>query len=41
MTIARVFLVIAALCGGLSVAAGAFASHALRATLTERALEWF
>lgn len=41
MTIARVFLVIAALCGGLSVATGAFASHALRATLTERALEIF
>lgn len=41
MTISQVFLVIAALCGGLSVAAGAFASHALRATLTERALEIF
>ena len=37
----RIFLAIAAISGGLSVAAGAFASHALREKLTERALEIF
>ncbi|MBD0362855.1 MAG: DUF423 domain-containing protein [Coleofasciculus sp. C3-bin4] len=37
----RIFLAIAALLGGLAVAAGAFASHALKEKLTERALEIF
>jgi uncharacterized membrane protein YgdD (TMEM256/DUF423 family) len=37
MTITRVFWVIAALCGGLSVGAGAFASRALQATLPDKA----
>lgn len=37
----RLFLVIAAVLGGLSVAGGAFASHALREKLTERSLEIF
>ena len=37
----RTFLAIAAIFGGLSVAAGAFASHALRETLSERALQVF
>lgn len=37
----RLFLVIAAILGGLSVAGGAFASHALREKLTDRALEIF
>ncbi|MBW4465779.1 MAG: DUF423 domain-containing protein [Pegethrix bostrychoides GSE-TBD4-15B] len=37
----RVFLLTAALLGGLAVAAGAFATHALKATLPERALEIF
>lgn len=37
----RIFLALAAISGGLSVAAGAFASHALREKLTERALEIF
>ena len=41
MIVARIFLVIAAIFAGLSVAAGAFASHALRDRLTERALEIF
>lgn len=36
-----IFLAIAAIFGGLSVAGGAFASHALRAKLSERALEIF
>lgn len=39
--IVRTFLVVAALLGGLSVAGGAFASHALRDKLTERSLEIF
>lgn len=39
--IVRTFLVIAAILGGLSVAGGAFASHALREKLTERSLEIF
>ena len=38
---ARIFLTIAAIFGGLSVAAGAFASHALKERLSERALEIF
>lgn len=37
----RIFLAIAAIFGGLSVGAGAFASHALRERLSERALEIF
>lgn len=37
----RIFLAIAALLGGLAVAAGAFASHALKEKLTDRALEIF
>lgn len=37
----RIFLVVAAILGGLSVAGGAFASHALKDKLTERALEIF
>jgi uncharacterized membrane protein YgdD (TMEM256/DUF423 family) len=37
----RLFLVIAAILGGTSVAAGAFASHALREQLSERAIEVF
>ncbi|MGK7875877.1 MAG: DUF423 domain-containing protein [Xenococcaceae cyanobacterium] len=39
--ITRIFLAIAAILAGLSVAAGAFASHALKEKLTERALEIF
>lgn len=41
MIVARIFLAIAAILAGLSVAAGAFASHALKDRLTERALEIF
>lgn len=37
----QLFLAIAAILGGLSVAGGAFASHALQAQLTERSLEVF
>ncbi|MCW5317489.1 DUF423 domain-containing protein [Nostoc sp. KVJ3] len=37
----QIFLSIAALLGGLSVAAGAFASHALREKISERSLEIF
>jgi uncharacterized membrane protein YgdD (TMEM256/DUF423 family) len=37
----RTFLLIAAILGGLSVAAGAFASHALREQLSERSLSIF
>lgn len=37
----RTFLAIAAIFGGLSVAAGAFATHALKERLTERSLEIF
>ena len=37
----RFFLGFAAILAGLSVAAGAFASHALKEKLTERALEIF
>lgn len=38
---ARIFLGIAAIFGGLSVAGGAFASHALKEKLSERAIEIF
>jgi uncharacterized membrane protein YgdD (TMEM256/DUF423 family) len=38
---ARTFISIAAILGGLSVAAGAFASHALKEKLSERSLEIF
>ncbi|WP_302885378.1 DUF423 domain-containing protein [Kovacikia minuta] len=38
---AQFFLAIAAILGGLSVAAGAFGSHALKERLTERSLEIF
>lgn len=37
----QIFVSIAAIFGGLSVAGGAFASHALREKLTERSLEIF
>lgn len=37
----QLFLAIAAVFGGLSVAGGAFAAHALRNTLSDRALEVF
>ncbi len=37
----QIFLAIAALLGGLSVAGGAFASHALQERLAERSLEVF
>jgi uncharacterized membrane protein YgdD (TMEM256/DUF423 family) len=37
----RIFIVLAAILGGLAVAGGAFATHALREKLTERALEIF
>ncbi len=37
----RLFLAIAAILGGLAVAAGAFDSHALKEKLTDRALEIF
>lgn len=37
----RIFLVIAAIMGGFSVAAGAFATHALKTKLTERAIATF
>ncbi len=37
----RIFLLIAAIFGSLSVAGGAFASHALREKLTDRAIEIF
>ncbi|WP_414565386.1 MULTISPECIES: DUF423 domain-containing protein [unclassified Anabaena] len=38
---AQIFVSIAAVLGGLSVAAGAFASHALREKISERSLEIF
>ncbi len=38
---ARIFLAIAAILGALSVAGGAFASHALESQLSDRALEIF
>ncbi|NMG11825.1 DUF423 domain-containing protein [Brasilonema sp. UFV-L1] len=37
----RIFLSLAAILGGLSVAAGAFASHALREKISDRSLEIF
>lgn len=37
----RIFIAIAASLGGTSVAAGAFASHALKEQLSERAMEIF
>lgn len=37
----RIFMFFAAVLGGLSVAAGAFGSHALKAKLTQHALEIF
>ena len=37
----RIFLAIAAILAGLAVAAGAFASHALKERLSDRALEIF
>ncbi|NDJ21159.1 DUF423 domain-containing protein [Nostoc sp. B(2019)] len=37
----QIFLSVAAILGGLSVAAGAFASHALREKISERSLEIF
>jgi uncharacterized membrane protein YgdD (TMEM256/DUF423 family) len=37
----RIFLAISAIFGGLSVGAGAFATHALRERLSERSLEIF
>lgn len=37
----RIFLGIAAILGGLAVAGGAFASHALKEKLSERAIEIF
>jgi uncharacterized membrane protein YgdD (TMEM256/DUF423 family) len=37
----QIFLSVAAMLGGLSVAAGAFASHALREKISERSLEIF
>lgn len=37
----RIFLAIASIFGGLSVAAGAFAAHALSERLSERSLEIF
>jgi uncharacterized membrane protein YgdD (TMEM256/DUF423 family) len=37
----RIFIAIAAVLAGIAVAAGAFASHALKEKLTERALEIF
>ncbi|GAB1542044.1 DUF423 domain-containing protein [Scytonema sp. NUACC21] len=37
----QIFLTIAAILGGLSVALGAFASHGLREKLSERSLEIF
>ncbi len=37
----QIFLTLAAILGGLSVAAGAFASHALREKISERSLEIF
>ncbi len=37
----RIFIGVAAILGGLSVAAGAFASHALKEKLSERAMQIF
>ncbi len=40
-TMTQLFITLAAILGGLSVAAGAFATHGLKATLSDRALEIF
>lgn len=37
----KIFIVVAAIFGGLSVAGGAFASHALKEKLSDRSLEIF
>lgn len=37
----QIFISLAAILGGLSVAAGAFATHALRAKLSDRSIEIF
>ncbi|KJH72316.1 DUF423 domain-containing protein [Aliterella atlantica] len=37
----QIFITLAGILGGLSVAAGAFATHALKAKLSERAIEIF
>ncbi|MCJ8279249.1 MAG: DUF423 domain-containing protein, partial [Rivularia sp. ALOHA_DT_140] len=37
----KIFIILAALFGGSSVAAGAFASHALKERISDRALEIF
>lgn len=37
----KIFLTLASISGGVSVAAGAFGSHALRGNLSDRALEIF
>ncbi len=37
----QLFITLAAILGGLSVAAGAFATHALKTRLSDRALEIF
>lgn len=41
MLLTRIFLTVASILAGLSVAAGAFASHALKERLTERSLASF
>jgi uncharacterized membrane protein YgdD (TMEM256/DUF423 family) len=41
LILTRIFLATAAVFGGLSVVGGAFASHALKEKLTDRALEIF
>jgi hypothetical protein len=41
MTVERLFVAIAAMLGGTAVAAGAFATHALRAQLSDRLLTVF
>lgn len=41
MILTRVFLVVAALFGGLTVAGGAFAAHGLSASLSQRSMEIF
>jgi uncharacterized membrane protein YgdD (TMEM256/DUF423 family) len=41
MAVARIFMAIAAIFGGLGVVMGAFASHALKAYLSKRSLEIF
>jgi uncharacterized membrane protein YgdD (TMEM256/DUF423 family) len=41
MTVERLFIAIAAVLGGTAVAAGAFATHALRAQLSDRLLSIF